>query len=247
MAWSGTTPLVRGNTCTHPDSIPTHSCCTHMRHAHTWWVARVDAEGPKQKQEAVDDGCFVCLGGHRRFVSQAGPWFWKSGLALQRVGCELSLSPDGESNRTIHCFSGSAALDSRRRGVDSRGRQRGFVLDLVRRRLTSSRACTNQPVKAPRTMAGDPIPLLSAWKKKNKRVCLPHAVPCMHIDAAGRRKNIKLLAPQRTDCPLNNRGATLQAAVSDDGTGPIRLVAFNTAIQRRLFLTCKFQADREGT
>lgn len=69
----------------------------------------------------------------------------------------------------------------------------------------------------------------------------------MHIDAAGRRKNIKLLAPQRTDCPLNNRGATLQAAVSDDGTGPIRLVAFNTAIQRRLFLTCKFQADREGT
>lgn len=152
LVWHNTTGP--RHTGTHPVSIPTHSHAA----VHTCDTqARVDAEGPKQKEaeEAVDGGgCVVCLGGvvsqqaGRAVVLEVGRvWYWVVSCHFCRMG--------NRSNNPLF-------LDSRRRGVDSRGRQRGFVLGLVRRRPTFSRGCTNQPVKAPRTAKGGLIPLFSA-------------------------------------------------------------------------------------
>lgn len=124
------------------------------------------------------------------------------------------------------------------RGLD-RG-QRGFVLGLVRRRPPSSRGCTNQPVKAGAQDDGggsDSSVFCLVFRRRRIKevVCLMRCHACISMLQAGGKTSSCW-----TDCPLNNRGATPFPAGpggSDDGTGSIRLVAFNTAIQHRLFLT----------
>lgn len=146
---------------------------------------------------------FVSQQAGRAVVLEVGRvWYWVVSCHFCRMG--------NRSNNPLF-------LDSRRRGVDSRGRQRGFVLGLVRRRPTSdvrrptfSRGCTNQPVKAPRTAKGELIPLFSALLGRRRikgSVCLMRCHACISMLQAGGGKTSSVLArPQRTDCPLNNRG-----------------------------------------
>lgn len=172
---------------------------------------------------------FVSQQAGRAVVLEVGwVWYWVVNCHFCRMG--------NRPNNPLF-------LDSRRRGVDSRGRQRGFVLGLVRRRPTFSRGCTNQPVKAPRTAKGGLIPLFSALLGRRRikgSVCLMRCHACISMLQAGGGKTSSGAGPSPEDrLPAKQQGAipSLQAAVTMARDRSVSSLAFNTAIQRRLFLT----------
>lgn len=176
------------------------------------------AEGEKAEEAVDGGGCVVCLGGHRVVSQQARPWFWKSGWVLV-LGCELSLSPDGESmEQSIVPFL-ALGFETAWRGLERE--QRGFVLGLVRRRPTSG-GRTNQPVKAGAQDSEGGVDftvfcLLFRRRRIKEFVCLMRCHACISMLQAGGKTSSCW-----TDCPLNNRGATPFPAGpggSDDGHG----------------------------
>lgn len=208
LVWHNTTGP--RHTCTHPDSIPTHSHAA----VHTCDTqARVDAEGPKQKEaeEAVDGGgCVVCLGGVVNFCLAAGrPGRGSGSRAGLVLGCELSLLPDGESIEQSIVLGFETAWRGLERETKGLCSGSGSTTSDVRR-PTFSRGCTNQPVKAPRAAKGGLIPLFSALLGRRRikgSVCLMRCHACISMLQAGGGKTSSVLArPQRPDCPLNNRG-----------------------------------------